>query len=124
MLILADGTEINDVIHMGVDSMNLNIVNIIINCTFSDIGTYKQYFTNPEYTSHITMDGTELNGFTVMKSFVVEYVADEFCTLTVALGYSGLDEALDKLDAKLEEAQDMITMLTDCLLELGDILYS
>ncbi len=97
---------------------------LIITLT-SDYEKSKETFKNEGKISTITTDDSEFNGYTILKSIMSTYDGIEDSEeIRVELEYSGLSAEIDSLKTQLEDANSQVEMLTACILELSDIVYS
>lgn len=119
---LANGVELN-VINIGIDEANSNYITItLINDDFRNL---KKLFSNPDNLSTITHNENEYKGYTEIRTIYSQWDADAEDTLTnICLRYTGNDVLIDSLTEELKQSKEQVEMLTACILEIGDIIYS
>lgn len=103
-----------------------------------DFNMVKEMFMQKERLSAITIGTDTYSNYTTLKSMTADMCEDGRIYVSVQLAYAGLDEQLSQLEEKNEvlknemfsvknenkNLSDQIEILTGCILEMSELLYS
>lgn len=89
-----------------------------------DFNTVKTLFTNKEGLSSLTIGTDTYNNYTTVKSMTADICEDERMYVAVQLAYCGLNEQMEQLKEENENLSGQIDMLTECILEMSELLYA
>ena len=102
------------------DEQDYNVLNIQLYT--DDYTSTLSIFKNKDNLSVITDGDNEYVGYTNIR-FFQGIEQDNITVINVSLVYEGLNKEIDALKEQLEESNNQISMLTDCLLEMSESIY-
>lgn len=115
-MLFSDGTELVTE-NVGINAMNDKMLEVSFMTTFDDIANVKSLFSDKEKTKVITDDFNEYRGFTHLAKFFIVSTDNDNMNVIACLEYEGIGVTIEELNSQVE-------MLTECLLEMSELLYN
>ena len=129
LLTFSDGSTL-DVEYIGKSIEADNALNITV--ITEDYNSVRSIFSNKDILSSITTETGEVyNNYSSLKRINTELNLENQTVMYIEVRYAELDSVVDelkqetdKLKAENKELNDQVSMLTDCVLEMSELVYS
>ena len=129
LLTFSDGSTL-DVEYIGKSIEVDNALNITV--ITEDYNSVRSIFSNKDILSSITTETGEVyNNYSSLKRINTELNLENQTVMYIEVRYAELDSVVDelkqetdKLKAENKELNDQVSMLTDCVLEMSELVYS
>ena len=129
LLTFSDGSTL-DVEYIGKSIEVDNALNITV--ITEDYNSVRSIFSNKDILSSITTETGEVyNNYSSLKRINTELNLENQTVMYIEVRYAELDSVVDelkqetdKLKAENKELNEQVSMLTDCILEMSELVYS
>ena len=129
LLTFSDGSTL-DVEYIGKSIEVDNALNITV--ITEDYNSVRSIFSNKDILSSITTETGEIyNNYSSLKRINTELNLENQTVMYIEIRYAELDSIVDelkqetdKLKAENKELNEQVSMLTDCILEMSEVVYS
>ena len=129
LLTFSDGSTL-DVEYIGKSIEVHNALNITE--ITEDYNSVRSIFSNKDILSSITTETGEVyNNYSSLKRINTELNLENQTVMYIEIRYAELDSVVDelkqetdKLKAENKELNEQVSMLTDCVLEMSELVYS
>ena len=129
LLTFSDGSTL-DVEYIGKSIEVDNALNITV--ITEDYNSVRSIFSNKDILSSITTETGEVyNNYSSLKRINTELNIENQTVMYIEVRYAELDSVVDelkqetdKLKAENKELNEQVSMLTDCILEMSELVYS
>ena len=129
LLTFSDGSTL-DVEYIGKSIEVDNALNITV--ITEDYNSVRSIFSNKDILSSITTETGEVyNNYSSLKRINTELNLENQTVMYIEVRYAELDSIVDelkqetdKLKAENKELNEQVSMLTDCVLEMSELVYS
>ena len=129
LLTFSDGSTL-DVEYIGKSIEVDNALNITV--ITEDYNSVRSIFSNKDILSSITTETGEVyNNYSSLKRINTELNLENQTVMYIEIRYAELDSVVDelkqetdKLKAENKELNEQVSMLTDCILEMSELVYS
>ena len=129
LLTFSDGSAL-DVEYIGKSIEVDNALNITV--ITEDYNSVRSIFSNKDILSSITTETGEVyNNYSSLKRINTELNLENQTVMYIEIRYAELDSVVDelkqetdKLKAENKELNEQVSMLTDCILEMSELVYS
>ena len=118
-MIFTDGTVI-DVVEIKLNELDTNVLELCLNT--DDYTNVLAIFKDKDKISTLIEGDNTYIGYTNIR-FFQGIEQDGYTEVKISLVYEGLNKEIDALKEQLEESNNQISMLTDCLLEMSESMY-
>ena len=129
LLTFSDGSTL-DVEYIGKSIEVDNALSITV--ITEDYNSVRSIFSNKDILSSITTETGEVyNNYSSLKRINTELNLENQTVMYIEIRYAELDSVVDelkqetdKLKAENKELNEQVSMLTDCILEMSELVYS
>lgn len=130
MLLTFSDDSTLDVEYIGKSIEVDNALNITV--ITEDYNSVRSIFSNKDILSSITTETGEVyNNYSSLKRINTELNKENKTVMYIEIRYAELDSVVDelkqetnKLNADNKELNEQVSMLTDCILEMSELVYS